>query len=427
MQNGTAAEDPFRVELDKILGSESFRNAEGLRRLLAYLGEKSLVHKADELKEYTIGVEACGKPATYDPQKDAAVRVQVGRLRQKLADYYQNEGRGDPFVLDIPKGQFALVSHRRVDGSPGPSPETAVGPAEAQLADPRQRSSWRRFALPATALLLAGFVLWTALLSRKVAGLEERLATPFRDSGALTALCRPFFSRGAQNVIVFGSPAFFVADKYKLFLRLYDFADPNDPHSSPEFRNLNTLLGGLQGPRYDYASMGDAVAAQRLTAAFGSAGVSLRAVPAHLAVWDSLQDANLIFLGAARMNALLRRLPVRQDFEIGADSFIHNRYPQRGEQEVYSTPSHRDAISYAVIGVCAGLKPEHETLLLTAHSTPGTMGAVDFLTSSAGAAAIRDRLKLRPGERKHFQILIRVYSDNDVPVKTEYVTHHLTP
>ena len=89
MSTGSAAPDPCREQLRRILESKPFRHSENLRRLLSYLAERSLSHSAEELKEYTIGVEVFGRPASYDPQKDASVRVQVSRLRQKLEEYIQ--------------------------------------------------------------------------------------------------------------------------------------------------------------------------------------------------------------------------------------------------------------------------------------------------------------------------------------------------
>ena len=38
-------------------------------------------------------------------QKDV---VRVGRLRQKLATYYQTEASGDPVLVSLPKGAFKL-------------------------------------------------------------------------------------------------------------------------------------------------------------------------------------------------------------------------------------------------------------------------------------------------------------------------------
>ena len=89
-------EELTQAEIDRILHSQTFRNSEVLRVLLRFLGEKTITGETDHLKEYTIGIDALGKPPTYDPRQDSGVRIQVGRLRQKLGDYYRNEGKDDP-------------------------------------------------------------------------------------------------------------------------------------------------------------------------------------------------------------------------------------------------------------------------------------------------------------------------------------------
>jgi hypothetical protein len=189
---------------------------------------------------------------------------------------------------------------------------------------------------------------------------------------------------------------------------------------------MDAKLGPLLGPRFDYASMGDAIAVQRLTAFFASAGIALKAWPAHLVNWESIRDGNLILIGAWRMHPLLRRLPVSQDFELGSDEQIHNRNRQPGEPAVYQTPSHRDVLTYAVVAAYPGLAPGREVLVITAHSSPGAMAAVDFITGPGGIGVMRQKLGLSGG-RKYFQMLLKVHVDNDLPVKTEYATHHMNP
>jgi len=103
----------FRSALDRLLKSETFARSESLRRLLRYLAEKSLAGEAAQLSEVTVGVEALGKAADYDPQVDPSVRVQVSRLRGKLAQYYMEEGVNDPVVITLPKGHFQLKFERR--------------------------------------------------------------------------------------------------------------------------------------------------------------------------------------------------------------------------------------------------------------------------------------------------------------------------
>jgi hypothetical protein len=108
MSEGPGAIDLRCVEFQRVLESESFRNSDSLRRLLSYLAERSLNHTADDLKEYVIGVDVFEKPPSYDPQKDASVRVQISRLRQKIDEYNKGEGSGDPYRLVLPKGHFTI-------------------------------------------------------------------------------------------------------------------------------------------------------------------------------------------------------------------------------------------------------------------------------------------------------------------------------
>src|SRR6266542_864809 len=96
--------ESVRAQIERLVQSKSFETSEVHRRLLQYLAEKSLTGEAERLKEYTIGLEAFSKPPTYDPKHDSIVRLQVGRLRQKLLAYYQSEGDGDPLVVTVPKG-----------------------------------------------------------------------------------------------------------------------------------------------------------------------------------------------------------------------------------------------------------------------------------------------------------------------------------
>jgi hypothetical protein len=226
--------------------------------------------------------------------------------------------------------------------------------------------------------------------------------------------------------VVFGSPPFFASDKRRVFLRFHGLTNPDDPRSSSDFTILDRDIGPLMGPRFDYASMGDAMAVQRLTAFFGSAGVVLRAFPAHSAGWETIKDNNVILLGASRTHPLMRRLPMRQDFELGADNQIHNHRPQPGEQAIYTTTSHHDTMTYAVLAAFAGLKPGREMLVIMAHSSPGVVGAVDFATSRGSVRVINEQVRLTTG-RRYFQMLLRIYVDHGTSVRTEYVTHHLNP
>jgi hypothetical protein len=107
--------DGRAAQVRRLLDSRTFHNTEVLKRLLDYLARQVLENHAGDLKEYTIGVEAFGKPVDYDPQTDSSVRVQIGKLRQKLDEYYRLEGRQDEILIELPKGHFKLEFRQRVE------------------------------------------------------------------------------------------------------------------------------------------------------------------------------------------------------------------------------------------------------------------------------------------------------------------------
>src|SRR6202008_1064013 len=104
----TSELDANHAQVQRIISSKALKGSELHRNLLTYLADKSLSGDALQLKEYTVGLDVFGKPASYDPQQESVVRMHLGRLRQKLAEYYRTEGVDDPVVVEVPKGGFLV-------------------------------------------------------------------------------------------------------------------------------------------------------------------------------------------------------------------------------------------------------------------------------------------------------------------------------
>lgn len=96
----------IRAALDRILASDVFRSAPQLAAFLGFIVERSLAGRAAELKGYTIAVEAFGRSPDFDPQTDPIVRVEAGRLRKALVQYYAGEGAAEPLRITIPVGGY---------------------------------------------------------------------------------------------------------------------------------------------------------------------------------------------------------------------------------------------------------------------------------------------------------------------------------
>lgn len=102
-------EDDIRTELERILSSNSFARSERARGMLRYIVEQDLDGKGDLLKGFTIAQDVFGKSDDFDPAMDAVVRVQAGRLRDQLTNYYEGEGANNPVQIEIPRGTYVPV------------------------------------------------------------------------------------------------------------------------------------------------------------------------------------------------------------------------------------------------------------------------------------------------------------------------------
>lgn len=155
--------------LAHVLSSDAFRAAPQLSAFLSFVVARALDGRRGELKGYTIAVEALGRGPDFDPQADPIVRVEAGRLRRALAQYYAGEGSGDPVRIAMPIGAYVPTFERvclqtAPDASPtAPQPsrqdgaESAAAPASSDA-----RSSRRWLGLAGLGLLvgLASLTLW---------------------------------------------------------------------------------------------------------------------------------------------------------------------------------------------------------------------------------------------------------------------------
>ena len=186
-------EADVRAELDRILASKGFATAGRLSKLLRYVVEKTLAGETDQLKEYAVGIEVFERDEKYDPRLDSIVRVEAGRLRTKLDEYYNGEGSSSPIRISLPRGGYSAVFERAAAPAPAPLVEAATAP------QPRRS----RLTIPLTVGLLcaiAAMVVWLGGWNRQpkpdlrpsvavlafathVAGEEyERLAAHLTDS-----------------------------------------------------------------------------------------------------------------------------------------------------------------------------------------------------------------------------------------------------
>src|SRR5205085_1022642 len=148
-------------EIERLATSDVLHGSESLCKLLRYLAEHAMLHPGTTVKEYQIATEVFGRPSDFDPRLDSTVRVQTGRLRSKLAEYYAGPGDQDPIIVELPKGSYSLTFHPRPPPAPPASAhaEAGVVPHVASEAGPATAKGLPR------ALLITILALSVALAS----------------------------------------------------------------------------------------------------------------------------------------------------------------------------------------------------------------------------------------------------------------------
>lgn len=100
------AESDIRDELTRILESKEFSRTKRIGSFLKFVVEETLASRGDRLKAFTIANEVYGRDETFNQRTDTIVRVEAGRLRHRLSDYYETEGKNDPVLIELPKGGY---------------------------------------------------------------------------------------------------------------------------------------------------------------------------------------------------------------------------------------------------------------------------------------------------------------------------------
>jgi TolB-like protein len=161
------SEEQARAALDRVLAAPEFVNATRLSRFLRFAVEKTLAGGGSELKEYLLGVEVFDRGQDFDPRMDPIVRVEAGRLRGKLQEYYEGGGLSDPVRIVFRKGSYA--------------PTFEATPAARSASEGLQRWKWAA-AAAVIGVVAAGLYL---LRSGTSAGAEvvTIAAIPSSDSG----------------------------------------------------------------------------------------------------------------------------------------------------------------------------------------------------------------------------------------------------
>ena len=426
-------------QVHRIVASKTFQSAPTLQQLFRFLATRALEEHPEEMKEYTIGVEALGRRPDFDPKTDPIVRVQVYRLRQKLKEYYDLEGSRDSILVEIPKGHY-LPRFEFTSPSPPDPAEAATEVPRLEAVKPRAVNSslvdhrFRgRSAIIVGGLILAAFAagLWgghSLHRSRQIAVVNTSVRGPEAATDPVKAFWAPFVKQDPTPIIAYADAIFLVDGSADLFRFRHGASDergaPVDLHLARQFAS-NPALVAKAGPLYydnGYTGTGELVAAATLSSLFTQMGARPTIESSYDITAEDLKQHNVVLLGSPFQNVAVAQLPVNGDFVFVSPEVLHdlwqgrilNTHPRPGEKPVYQTerdPLNQSVkVDYAVISFQPGIVPGRQIANLGGLDTKGTEGAVLLATSRSGVEELSKELSPISSKDKPsaYQALLKV-------------------
>jgi hypothetical protein len=421
--------------MQRILQSAAFRNAHTLQQLFQFLVTKAYGPDAERLKEYTIGVEAFGRQTDFDPKTDPIVRVQTHRLRQKLKEYYDTDGRQDPIVIEIPKGHYLPTFEWAA------APDAHSGQAALQMNAPASEAAtvnghsveteadqahWgearaggrfsRRAAIAvaaAMAIFAAGYWIGNRQLrsgaARDPASANSGLSFD-KSTDPVKAFWAGVLGNDTSPIIAHADAVYLLDSHNDMFAFPHGASDyrgaPVDPHLAQQFAADPALVARAGKLYYEnvYLGSGDLDAVAALANLFGQMGIKPVIEPSRDLTADDLKQHNVILVGSSFQSYAVSQFNSAGDFTfVNPDPSlgewrgrIANSNPRPGEQASYRTE--RDPATgvlkedHALITVQPGVVPGRYIVDLGGIDTTGCAGAAMFATTKTGTEELMNAL-----------------------------------
>jgi hypothetical protein len=409
------------VELDlveRVSSTPAFTRSVLLTRFLHYICDRKFSGRAEEITEYQIGVQALGRPDSYNPGEDNIVRTYARILRKRLDEYFEGAGREEPVRIVIPLGHYVPVfepnvpvrdssDHSGLVGSgEEPAPvaiETAKGPGSAAM---RRRLS--RMWIPAALLLVVC----------ASAGMYWRSQTRPRSINDI--FWREVFNRGNVTYLVPGDSG--LAMMQEITGKEVHLSDYIAGNLDEEFHDFN-LAAARGGTAYSFDRVSNFTSKADLSIAVGISGLAqtyggqLRVCYSRYMNMESFRGSNAILVGGPRANPWVELFEPESNFRMyfpmhpdgihfDERTFI-NKHPRAGELATYTndvgdTTHH----AYALLSFLPETNGAGHVLLLQGGGMAGTQAAGDFLLDQRAMEPILKKAQLADGTIGPFEVLI---------------------
>jgi len=433
---GPALEDDPRWQLvERIVGSPSFTRSPRLCSLLMHLCQLALEHRSEEINEQSIGEALFDRAPNYDPSIDGIVRSHASRLRQRLTQYFSEEGKHETIRLTIPKGGYtphfepfepysppALPSESAVP-LPPPASTTAEQPSAAR-GTPDIPDRYRHLFWATGIALMAACVFIVILL------VHAHFTRP------IEAARHPLWStlfRPDQTTLIVASDTGLTA--------LQTLTNSNvslAEYLSGEYRTRSVPTAGttpevvkLMASRR-YTSIVDLDIVTKL---YQLPGVPLHRIRLRYARDlrpNDLKDEPAILLGSEEGTPWVQLFEDKMNFVFVHDHqhqrfLVLNRVPRNNEQARYEAdltgPVHR---VYGLVALRPNVQGSGYVLLLEGTSMAGTESAADFVFDDSRLLPFLASIQQKDGSLPYFELLLQSNNMNGSASGSEILSYRTT-
>jgi len=430
--------DEKRALIDRIAGSAQFKRSARLRDFLLYVGGQSLKEGCPDIHEQEIGAKVFGKPLAYDRGQDNIVRVSATELRKRIELYFASEGAHETLILDIPRGGYKPIFHRRsleLPPSTAPAVET-LQPRNGALYDaettPPVREGRRNYRLHLvwTGVCLVPTVACLLLFQHDRA--TNKLLYTWEGKPAVAALWKDFVKPSQQTDIVLPDASLSIREE----LTGQPVTLPNyinreyikETESLPVSKDRRDDLIDIYS--HNLVAFGDFRAAQRILA-LNPVG-SLHLTLSRFFQAESVKTDNIILIGGKKANPWVYLFDDQMTFSLDYEDatglgYVANRHPHPGEAASY-TPSSQypnGFVGYSVVAYLPNPSHSGNVIILTGTDSDATSAAAEFLTSEEQLGKFRKTINAE--HFPYFEVLLKTSRLSGTSLSSEILAYRTYP
>jgi hypothetical protein len=398
-----AASSAILSAVQQAAGSALFRKAPAQRELLLYLAKH---RDQTPPSEYSIGVDVFGRKPDFDPKTDATVRVQISRLRQRLKDYYETEGKHDASRIHIPMGDY------RIDLLDAPEPPVAPTP----LPPPPPATGSRRN--------LAIAVLCVALAALAIDDIRLRSSSTAESPRQLHPFWLPMVRKGTPIHIIVPAPLFFRWEKQPYVARDFNVNSLDQLPRSPYLSLLRDKFGEPETNQL-YTVASDTLAASSVARYLQDRGVPASVLDTPTATVDLLSSQDtIVFLGPGTARQLSPLTDTNFYLQSGTGG-VTNRNPAPGEPAQFPGVELAPlrSTNHGVLALLPGKAPGTRLLLFASVFNP----ALASLTTTPAELDSLHRFHQTHGASPFFEIVVRFERNADRVLRVTPVAYRAVP